>query len=392
MANVLDSLREFVTPQLLNQAAQMLGENENGISKALGGLAPTILAGLINKTGDANAMGSIFNTLANFNADILNNLGSLIGGGNLAHNDPKDEAGHLFSNLFGDKVPAITNAVAAYSGTKTSSVSSLLGLAGPLVMGLLSRRINTEGLNVSGLSNLLLQQKNIVLGTLPAGVGSLLGFAEERSVSQDAATTEQSIGNRWLMPLLLLLALGLGIMYIARNCTQPVEKVVVAPAADTMQIQTAVPADYKRKLASGFEVKGNVDGIESKLIAFIESSAPVDKTTWFSFDRLTFQTGSATIDMEKSQGQLANITEILKAYPKVKLKVGGYTDNVGDPKSNMKLSQARAESTLNALVAMGIEKPRLEAEGYGEQHPVAANDTEEGRAQNRRIDVRVMEK
>jgi len=392
MANVLDSLREFVTPQLLNQAAQMLGENENGISKALGGLAPTILAGLINKTGDANAMGSIFNTLANFNADILNNLGSLIGGGNLAHNDPKDEAGHLFSNLFGDKVPAITNAVAAYSGTKTSSVSSLLGLAGPLVMGLLSRRINTEGLNVSGLSNLLLQQKNIVLGTLPAGVGSLLGFAEERSVSHDAATTEQSIGNRWLMPLLLLLALGLGIMYIARNCTQPVEKVVVAPAADTMQIQTAVPADYNRKLASGFEVKGNVDGIESKLIAFIESSAPVDKTTWFSFDRLTFQTGSATIDMEKSQGQLANITEILKAYPKVKLKVGGYTDNVGDPKSNMKLSQARAESTLNALVAMGIEKPRLEAEGYGEQHPVAANDTEEGRAQNRRIDVRVMEK
>lgn len=392
MANVLDSLREFVTPQIINQVATMLGENESGISKALGGLAPTILAGLINKTGDANAMGSVFNTLSNFNPAILNNLGSLIGGGNLAHNDPKDEAGHFFSFLFGDKVPAITNAVAAFSGAKTSSVSSLLGLAGPLVMGLLSKRINSEGLNVSGLSNLLLTQKSQVQGMLPAGISSLIGFAEERKAIADAATTKQNIGNRWLMPLLLLLALGAGVMYMARHCTKTVETPAVAPVMDTIKVAVPDASVYMRKLVSGFEIKGNTAGIESKLIAFIESPAPVDKTTWFSFDRLTFQTGSAVIDMEKSLEQLTNMYEILKAYPKVKLKVGGYTDNVGDPKSNMKLSKARAEATVKALVELGIEKSRLEAEGYGQEHPVAANDTEEGRAQNRRIDVRVMEK
>lgn len=392
MANFLDSLEELVTPQLINQAATMLGENESGISKAIGGLAPTILAGMINKTGDANAMGSIFNTLSNFNPEILGNLGSLLGGGNLAHNDPKDDAGHLFSSLFGNKVPAITNAVAAFSGAKTSSISSLLGLAGPLVMGMLSKRIISEGLNVSGLTNLLLNQKSNVLGMLPAGIGSLLGFADERKSVVDTATTEQSTGNRWLMPLLLLLALGAGVMFLARYCTKTKEVPAITPVVDATKSAVSDASVYMRKLASGFEIKGNTDGIESKLIAFIESPAPVDKTTWFSFDRLTFQTASAVIDMEKSREQLSNIVEILKAYPKLKLKVGGYTDNTGNPAANLKLSQARAEATVNALVDMGIERSRLEAEGFGQEHPVASNDTEAGRAQNRRIDVRVMEK
>ena len=394
MANLLDSLREFVTPQLLYEAANFYGEKDHNISMALGGLAPTILAGMLSKTGDANAMGSIFNTLSNFNPTILDNLGSLIGGGNLSHNDPKDEAGHFFSFLFGDKVPAIANAVAAFSGTKTSTVSHLLGVAGPLVMGILSKRINKEGLNVSGLSNLLNNEKNGILSVLPAGIASLMGLTVDRPSAYTAQEDPSaSIGTRWLMPLLLLLGLGAAIMFYARYCVRPEAKVEMsAPVADTSINVTGVAAGYMRKLTSGFEIKGLNNGIERKLIEFIESSAPVDKTTWFSFDRLTFQTGSAVIDMDKSRDQLNNINEVLKAYPKVKLKVGGYTDNVGDPKSNMKLSQARAEATVKALVDMGIEKSRLEAEGYGEQHPIAANDTEEGRTQNRRIDVRVMEK
>ncbi|HNE28428.1 MAG TPA: OmpA family protein, partial [Saprospiraceae bacterium] len=139
-------------------------------------------------------------------------------------------------------------------------------------------------------------------------------------------------------------------------------------------------------------LKGNPDGIEQSLIAFIEGNNPVDKTTWFNFDRLTFRTGSAEIDMDKSRDQLTNIYQIMQAFPKLKLKVGGYTDNIGKEADNMKLSQARAEATVKALETMGVAKGRLAPEGYGSQHPVAPNDTEEGRAQNRRIAVRVMEK
>lgn len=174
---------------------------------------------------------------------------------------------------------------------------------------------------------------------------------------------------------------------IAEAAAVPVKAEAPAPAAPA-----APSAGYSKKLGSGFDLNGNADGIEAGLVGFIESDKPVDKTTWFNFDRLTFKTGSAELDMDKSKEQLTNMNEILKAFPKVNLKVGGYTDNTGDEAANMKLSQERANTVVTALVGLGTDKARLEAEGYGSQHPVGDNATEEGRAQNRRIAVRVTAK
>ena len=74
------------------------------------------------------------------------------------------------------------------------------------------------------------------------------------------------------------------------------------------------------------------------------------------------------------------------------LKLGGYTDNRGDPQANLKLSQEQAKAVMADLVNLGIDAGRLKAEGYGQEHPVADNSTEEGRAKNRRIDLQVTSK
>jgi K(+)-stimulated pyrophosphate-energized sodium pump len=101
------------------------------------------------------------------------------------------------------------------------------------------------------------------------------------------------------------------------------------------------------------------NGVESKLLAFIgDPTKAVDKETWFSFDRLEFETDSATLK-PSSRELLENIAKILKAYPQVALKIGGYTDNTGDPEPNLKLSQLRATSTLNELVSLGIPRPNV---------------------------------
>lgn len=145
-------------------------------------------------------------------------------------------------------------------------------------------------------------------------------------------------------------------------------------------------------LDGGVALKGvSAKGIEANLLDFIKSDKVVDKETWFDFDRLTFETGSATLKPE-SQEQLKNIAEILKAYPNVNIKLGGYTDNTGNANANLKLSGDRATSVKKELAGLDIADSRLEAEGYGQEHPVASNDTEEGRAQNRRISVRVTKK
>jgi K(+)-stimulated pyrophosphate-energized sodium pump len=131
--------------------------------------------------------------------------------------------------------------------------------------------------------------------------------------------------------------------------------------------------------------------IEVGLLEFIQSDKAVDKTTWFDFDRLLFETGKATLKPE-SQEQLSNIAEILKAFPNVNIKLGGYTDNTGDANANLKLSADRASAVAAELVKMGIDNVRLDAEGYGDQYPVGDNATEEGRAKNRRISIRVTQK
>ncbi len=145
-------------------------------------------------------------------------------------------------------------------------------------------------------------------------------------------------------------------------------------------------------LDGGVALKGvSAKGIEANLLDFIKSDKVVDKETWFDFDRLTFETGSATLKPE-SAAQLNNIAEILKAYPNVNIKLGGYTDNTGNANNNLKLSGDRAVSVKGELTKLGIDAARLESEGYGQEHPVASNDTEAGREQNRRISIRVTKK
>ncbi len=168
-----------------------------------------------------------------------------------------------------------------------------------------------------------------------------------------------------------------------------------APAAETPSkapVVAALGEFYMLKLPDGTELNVPRLGIESKLVAFIEdASKPADKTTWFDFDRLLFDTGKATLQ-PASEEQLHNIAAILKAFPKVHARIGGYTDNTGDADANLKLSDDRAKNVMNELVALGVGAPRLDSKGYGSEHPVASNATEEGRAKNRRISLRVTEK
>ena len=81
---------------------------------------------------------------------------------------------------------------------------------------------------------------------------------------------------------------------------------------------------------------------------------------------------------------------MLKENSHVKLDISGHADSVGSEKYNQKLSERRAQAVLEYLVKNGIERDRLTAEGFGESMPVADNATPEGRQQNRRVQVRII--
>jgi outer membrane protein OmpA-like peptidoglycan-associated protein len=92
----------------------------------------------------------------------------------------------------------------------------------------------------------------------------------------------------------------------------------------------------------------------------------------------------------ESTVELDNLFDLLRDNPSVKIEIRGHTDNVGKASDNMTLSNNRAQAVVKYLVSKGIEQKRLSFKGYGATQPVADNKTEEGRAKNRRTEVRVI--
>jgi outer membrane protein OmpA-like peptidoglycan-associated protein len=151
----------------------------------------------------------------------------------------------------------------------------------------------------------------------------------------------------------------------------------------------------------GKEIWAKVDAIVGKYtLTIVEKKALVQSiTAQVIFDELSqkgfmvidvhFDTAQAVIKPE-SQPLIAQVAEMLQKNPELKVSVEGHTDNVGNAKANQELSQARAKAVLDALTAKGIAPARLQAQGWGDQKPVADNRTEEGRAKNRRVELRKM--
>ncbi|MFD1873152.1 OmpA family protein [Hymenobacter bucti] len=106
-------------------------------------------------------------------------------------------------------------------------------------------------------------------------------------------------------------------------------------------------------------------------------------------NNLFFDSNKATLK-PRSRTELSRLVEFLRQDPSLRVEVAGYTDNVGTPAANLSLSQRRAQTVLDYLASQGVPAARLRAKGYGETRPLAANDTEVHRAQNRRIELRIL--
>ncbi len=104
-----------------------------------------------------------------------------------------------------------------------------------------------------------------------------------------------------------------------------------------------------------------------------------------AIDNLLFETASDVI-MPASLPELKRLASFITAYGYT-VRLSGHTDNIGSPEDNKRLSQARAESVKRQLMAFGCQEEKIQAFGYGDTMPVASNDTEEGRALNRRVEI-----
>lgn len=107
-----------------------------------------------------------------------------------------------------------------------------------------------------------------------------------------------------------------------------------------------------------------------------------------NFPDVTFATNSTTIS-SAMRNTLDGVAGSMVQYPNSLIDVMGHTDSTGSEQYNLDLSRRRAESVANYLTGRGVARARIETIGYGEQYPVADNTSETGRAQNRRVEIRI---
>lgn len=446
--NLIEMLKNEVSPSVISSLSQKAGVTEDQVKTGFSAGIPAILAGILKNGagGDSGFLGKMLSNVTN--SGTVSQTEDVLGGD---EESLLEKGKTMLGGLFGKDTDALNNSVASSSGLSADKSAGLLAMIAPLVTGFIAKIMASKGWSITDLLGKIFESKSEISAALPQGLGDSLGLAGINVPNIDVPKVEipkveapkvevprvapinygpsdntKSGGGflKWLIPLLIILIGAWWIMGRSgcNKSTMSNTADSLSAKADSMgnridsagaSVKTGAGAvagaiagklneagDFVRdlgakitkKLPDGTEISIGENSVENRLISFIEDkNKPVDKTTWFTFDRLYFETGKSTLKAE-SQEQLKNIVAILKAYPNVNLKMGGYTDNTGDAAVNKKISNERANAAVQELVKLGVDAKRLEAEGYGPEHPIASNDTAEGRAQNRRIDIRVIQK
>jgi outer membrane protein OmpA-like peptidoglycan-associated protein len=118
---------------------------------------------------------------------------------------------------------------------------------------------------------------------------------------------------------------------------------------------------------------------------------PIEVNANVVLRNIFFETGKFDLKKE-SEAELDNLVELMKENNTMVVQINGHTDNVGKPADNLTLSNNRAKAVVAYLASKGIETSRLQSKGFGETRPVSDNNTEEGRAKNRRTELQVISK
>ncbi len=413
--NIISQLLGQLGGGTLSAIASGLGESTRNTQSALGAVLPALVGGLDHQASTTAGAASLFNLMRDNNMDSARfaDAASATAGAGLA--GLIDAGRPMLTSILGARAGTIADWIGSYSGVSRSSSSSLMALALPLVLGQVSKLLKGTGGTAESLSSVLAGQRSFLQQSAPAGLLDLLkgeapvpSYAEsrvtppEQQVPMSAARPDSHRRSSWLWAIPMLLLIPLIGYFMSRPdssrqasvqkpaVTRDITPQPVGTSGRTTRPETATLTALR--LPNGVALRMSRDGVESKLIGFLkDSSMPVNKDTWFTFDRLEFESGTARLTRPSAE-QLRNVAEIMKAYPTAKIKIGGYTDDVGDAANNQKLSQDRANVMRARILSFGIDPSRVEAEGYGEAHPIADNTTEEGRQRNRRVDVRVTDR
>ena len=358
--NLLGLTQNFLSPDIVNKFSSAIGESTEKTQKAIKSVVPALLLGIVDKGKTPDGAKNIVNLAQKDGLEDENviqdfNDQSILTKGN-----------DVVEGIFGNNLDSVVSRLGDSTGIQSSGIKKMLGMAAPLVMGFIGKKIKNDRLSSSGLMGFLGQQKFALTKLVPEG---LIGRQTSERV------LEKQIRSPWITITLLALAVLAGLWwYTGRQTAGTLSttpgSIVTASMNDVGEVAPL----------AGPSESPNVDEITS----YIQSGAAVVPQS-FSFSNLNFNTGTAAL-MAGSELEIDLLAKAMIDFPQMQARIEGHTDNTGVETANRELSAERANTVKQQLVARGIQAERIEIAGLGSSSPLATNNTEEGRSQNRRIE------
>ena len=408
--NLLELTKGYITKEVGLSISILTEESASDVQVALLGALPGLIGGTMNT---ASTSGGVYELIGLMNLNnenyVLNNLPEILG-------DPiksKDFIANglsMLPMLLDIDLKTVIESISASSGLKANSVSNILSISAPIVLSVIGKQVKEKSIEPLKLTTLLVSQKEYIIKYLPKDLTTVWDFKgledlnkslQRNPLSEHQLENKPVSGTTKIVYLILALLLVGAAVWGYKKLNKEEETVVVEDFPIDSSGVKSKPSGIAEKnpgqlvtkeLPKDIILEIPENGTEAKLINFIQdSSTVVDKNYWIDFDRITFEPNLAEID-DDSEAQIENIAKIMRAYPMVNIKIGGYTDNTGDATTNLMLSKSRADAVKKGIAKNDIKITRIQSEGYGIEHPIATNDTEEGRTQNRRIAINVTRK
>ena len=383
--NLLEACENLITPDVVSKISSLIGETPAKTQQALGAAIPTIAGVACNEASTPGGASRLFDLIRNTQipGDITTNAAGLFAGGAVTEGLMRTGSG-LVSSLLGHRAGAVASLIANSSGIKQSSASTLLSLAAPLFFAMIGRHMIGSGMGTSSLSSVLSSRRDGILSAVPGGLSKALGFNSNSNICGAAPVpvvhpvSFKETEKRgfpiwgWLLPLVLI-CIGL---LAWRSCSEP---------------SVLGPNMVSISLPCGTVLLAQEGRFTYNIANFMMKGAASDLPKQFVFDHLNFDSAATRLTPDSNQ-TVANLTAIMKCFPNMAIQLEGHTDSTDDPEANKKLSVDRAEAVKALMVSGGIDGDRISTVGWGEEKPIAPNDTEEGRAKNRRTELIVTRK
>ncbi len=414
-----NSIQEHITREILIQSSKYLNEFENNVSRAIKMANEIVLNNLLDNANDKIKIDRVYADVEKItptHENVLLNLSRMLGDNSSLTNLSTD----FLELFFNKKQDTFSTLIAKETFIKQDSANAIIKMSSILILCYLAKNKVAKINLIAHFENKPKAEPVVEKPKVDEiKIETTFDNSKKNKTASNQKVSEKKLDNNDVVieekaiksskkPIFIgigvLAAAAIGYFVFAAGEKTKTESENTTPTevvTDTETQPQPIEGENVTNLGDFIDFTLPSDdiitipekGVEKALLDLVldNSKSLDDSSFWLCMDRVYFEARNPDYKVD-SEEQLKNLSLILTSFPKVELNIGSYTDNLGNPASNLELSKKRVESIKAGLVKLGIADKRITTEGFGEGFPIAENTTPENQKMNRRVSIKLIKK